>query len=247
MGNSKIYHFGSKKRGLRRMLYGLQTIGVLIGISRVTSKTSEESLKKNVPIQKTDSLADLFTKFGSDKAIMHDYWKLYEPELMSMASKQIRILELGLGTNNPNIPSNMGGNFVPCGSLRAFREFVKNAEIFGADIDREILVQEERIKTCWVNQLSHRSFKGILQMTEHKGLDMVIVDGLHQPYADLVSVSKILPYIKIKGVMYIEDIENSKVVKFFWRFCSLVLPRKRFTSELIPMQGGLVYKIERLH
>lgn len=245
MSDLKVYKLGSKKRKFHRMMYGLKTIGILFGISRITSKTSEESIKKNVRIEKPGALSDLLTKFGSDKAIMHDYWKLYEPELTNMSIAKTRILELGLGTNNSNIPSNMGGNFVPCGSLRAFREFMKEAEIFGADIDRDILIQEERIKTCWVDQLSRQSFKEILQMIEYKGLDIVIIDGLHQPYADLTSVLEMLPYLKIKGVMYVEDIEDSKIVKLFWLICSLVLPRKEFVAELIPMQGGIIYKIER--
>lgn len=236
--------FWLKKKYFQRVLLGFKTLRILVAISLIGPKTEEEVQKNSPNNPRENTLANLFTEYGSDKAIMHDYWKLYEPELDSISSENIRILEIGLGTNNPNIPSNMGGNFVPCGSLRAFRKFLKDAEIYGADIDKDILISEERIKTCWVDQLNQRSFKDILEMIDYKGLDMVIVDGLHQPYADLVSVLRTLPYLKKRGTFFVEDIENSRIVRFFWQICFLVLPR-RYVAQMIPMKGGLVFKIER--
>jgi hypothetical protein len=48
----------------------------------------------------------------------------------------------------------MGRTGTPGASLRAWRDYFPNAEIYGADIDREILFEEERISAFYVNQLS---------------------------------------------------------------------------------------------
>ena len=39
----------------------------------------------------------------------------------------------------------MGSEGVPLASLRAWRDYFKNANIYGADIDKGILKDEERI------------------------------------------------------------------------------------------------------
>ena len=64
------------------------------------------------------------------------------------------IFEIGLGSINTKIVSNMGKFGKPGASLRAFRDFCPNAIIYGADIDQSILFKEERIKTL-VEQINY--------------------------------------------------------------------------------------------
>ena len=73
------------------------------------------------------------------------------------------IFEIGLGTNYKNIVSNMGINGKPGASLRAFRDYCPNASVFGADIDKRILFEEERIKTFYVDQTDPVTFDPILE------------------------------------------------------------------------------------
>ena len=47
----------------------------------------------------------------------------------------------------------------PGASLKVWKDYFKNAKIFGADIDKRILFQEERINTYEVNQLDPSSIK----------------------------------------------------------------------------------------
>ncbi|MDB4676302.1 hypothetical protein OAH93_01530, partial [Flavobacteriales bacterium] len=104
-----------------------------------------------------DELKELFIKHGSDKFI-NPYYKYYSNVLSSKSD--INILEIGMGTKNPNIASTMffykqeqGFDSTPGSSLRAFRDFVKGSKVYGADIDEEILFEEENIKTAKVDQL----------------------------------------------------------------------------------------------
>ena len=55
-------------------------------------------------------------KYGSDKGSIninnshHNYTTFYYSIFKSLCDKTLRVFELGLGTNNIDIPSNMGTN-----------------------------------------------------------------------------------------------------------------------------------------
>ena len=101
-------------------------------------------------IEANDSkLAALFTKYGSDKT-KHEYHLIYSVILSVVKPKCL--LEIGMGTNNEKVFSNMSKYGHPGASLRAFRDFLPSTEIYGADIDKEILFKEERINTFYVDQ-----------------------------------------------------------------------------------------------
>ena len=46
----------------------------------------------------------------------------------------------------------MGEKYNPGSSLRALRDYFPNANIFGADIDKNIVNDQNRIKTFYVDQ-----------------------------------------------------------------------------------------------
>ena len=62
------------------------------------------------------------------------------------------MIECGIGTNNPNIPSSMGIKGKPGASLRMWRDFFPNATVIGVDIDKNILFSETRIQTFQCDQ-----------------------------------------------------------------------------------------------
>lgn len=56
------------------------------------------------------------------------------------------------------------GDYGPSGaSLRVLRDYFPNALIVGADIDKSVLFQEARIKTCYVDQLDAESVRRLWQ------------------------------------------------------------------------------------
>ena len=70
-----------------------------------------------------------------------------------------------IGTNDLNIKSNMTENAKPGASLRVWRDYFVNANIFGGDIDEKVLFEEDRIRTFFVDQLNDSSIKLMWEKT----------------------------------------------------------------------------------
>lgn len=165
--------------------------------------------------RRTDA-CEVFKRHGSDKSTAHNYITLYDYifKELNFYDKPINLFELGLGTNNINLKSNMGVNGKPGASLRAFKEILPLANIFGADIDKEILFEEERIKTYYCDQTSSKS---ILEMWNNidEQFDIIIEDGLHEPYAHINFFNKSYHKLKDNGLYIIEDIQDVKTMTDF--------------------------------
>jgi hypothetical protein len=114
---------------------------------------------QRVNVRAPTKVCRVMTKYGSDKGRAHNYTTVYAALLKGRYNQPLRILELGLGTNNVNLPSNMGEFGVPGASLRGWRELFPHAVVFGADVDRGILFQEDRIKTFYCDQLDRSSVR----------------------------------------------------------------------------------------
>jgi hypothetical protein len=129
-----------------------------VSLSLIAPQPIETLFPAQASSNATAELATLFNQYGSDKSSAHDYHLVYAPLLGPRRSDPLRLLEIGLGTNDPNVVSTMGPSGKPGASLRAFRDFCPNAQVFGADIDRRILFDEDRIRTYYVDQTRFSSF-----------------------------------------------------------------------------------------
>ncbi len=172
-------------------------------------QTIEEIFGANVA-QNADciELGALFNKYGSDKAANHNYYLAYASILASKKTTSFNFLEVGLGTNNIDIESNMGIYGKPGASLRAFRDMYKNAQIYGADIDERILFSEERIQTFFVDQTKPEVLQSFKDKLKPLKFDLIIDDGLHNSQANLNTMNFALDLLKEDGVFIIEDINN---------------------------------------
>ena len=150
-------------------------------------------------------LGDLFKYYGSDKASTHNYHFLYS-KLMNLETTTFNILEIGLGSNNTDTPSNMGKYGKPGASLRAWRDFKENIYVTGADIDERILFQEDRIETYQLDQTLQFSWDQFLSKLGKSTFDLIIDDGLHAPLANLLTVRNLISKLNPGGVLVIEDI-----------------------------------------
>jgi hypothetical protein len=186
-------------------------------------------------------LAVLFNQYGSDKASEHDYHLLYGPLLGPRRSYPLRLLEIGLGTNNPNTVSNMGRWGKPGASLRAFRDFCPNAQVFGADIDRGILFEETRIRTYYVDQTRASSFEELFANLADGMFDLVIDDGLHSPNANIATMLFALTILKPSGYFIVEDIHSSSIP--IWQVVAALLPES-YRPRMIQAKGGLLFMIQ---
>jgi hypothetical protein len=105
----------------------------------------------------------------------------------------------------------MGENGIPGASLRALRDFLPNARIFGADIDEPILFKEDRIKTYYVDQTQPASFNDLSLRLGSDGFDLVIDDGLHAPNANIATLAFALHILKPNGWFVVEDIKRESL------------------------------------
>jgi hypothetical protein len=189
------------------------------------------------------SLVELFNLHGSDKSTHHDYGDFYETILGSRFEQIETIVEIGIGTNNLTIPQNMGLGGKPGASLRAFRDWARRSSVIGADIDKECLFEEDRIKTVFLDQLDISTFGPIKKLITN-GADLIVIDGLHTPEADINSVWQLLPHLRINGYLVVEDIAPKAFV-LLWPFVGFFL-NSNFKSTLTKRKNGGVFYIHRL-
>jgi SAM-dependent methyltransferase len=148
----------------------------------------------------------VMARYGSDKA-SHNYTQLYSAVFRDRSNQPLRVLELGLGTNNPAVLSNMGVFGAPGASLRGWRDLFPQASVYGADIDRGILFEEDRIKTFYCDQLDKSSIRAVWsQPALRGGADIIIEDGLHAFEANISFLEGSLDHLRPGGIYVIEDI-----------------------------------------
>ena len=191
-------------------------------------------------IKAADRLERLFCQHGSDKASPHKYHYIYGSILRNPGSIT-SMLEIGLGTNNTDVVSNMGQMGRPGASLRAFRDFLPNAEIYGADIDKRILFKEERISTFFVDQTDLNSFAE-LDANVSKKFDLIIDDGLHSPNANIAVLIFALTRLKRDGWLVIEDVNHDALP--VWQVVAALLPGD-FKPYIIEARVHLVFAIQK--
>jgi hypothetical protein len=156
-----------------------------------------------------DELKEFFCKYGSDKSIaaFHNYHILYAYLMDRLGrNSSLRYLEIGIGTDDPTVASSMGTTGKPGASLRSFRDYCPNAQIFGADIDRKCLFTEERIQTFYVDQLDTSSFAALYASCGGEDFDFILDDGLHSICANLNTLLWGLGHLKKGGFLCVEDI-----------------------------------------
>jgi hypothetical protein len=162
---------------------------------------------QSVNVRAPTKICRVMTKYGSDKGRAHNYTTAYSALFKGRYDGPLRILELGLGTNNPGVPSNMGEFGIPGASLRGWREIFPHALVYGADIDRGILFQEDRIKTFYCDQLDRSSMRELWSCQELRGgVDVIIDDGLHTFEANVSFLEESLDHLRPGGIYICEDI-----------------------------------------
>ena len=159
----------------------------------------------------------VMTKHGSDKGrLHHNYTTIYSELFGTRRDRPVRILELGMGTNNAQLPSNMGVMGKPGASLRGWRELFPQALVFGADVDRDILFTEDRIQTFYCDQLDSGAIRDLwAQPALQGGMDIIVDDGLHTFPANTSFLAGSLEHLHAGGVYIIEDIQDGDVER--WR------------------------------
>ncbi len=198
-----------------------ETIRLLKYKLKFLSRNRLTSLNYNVNSSNNSRLTELMNLYGSDKGGKnnhHNYSKFYSEIFFNKRKKVKNFLEIGLGTNNLNLASNMGTEGVPLASLRAWRDFFENANIYGADIDKNILKNENRIKTFFVDQKNPETIKSLFEQIGEDTFDIILEDGLHEYSANICFFENSIKFLDDDGIYIIEDVyfkDKEKFINYF--------------------------------
>lgn len=150
-------------------------------------------------------LGNLFDSYGSDKKT-HGYDLIYN-FIIEELEEIDTLIEIGIGSNNEDVLSNMSRKGKPGSSLRSFRDYLPNSQIFGLEFDKNVLFEEERIKTFYFDQ-NHIDSLDTLPKTLLGNVDILIDDGLHSVVANINSLYFAEKLLKKGGFLIIEDISK---------------------------------------
>ncbi len=218
----------------------LAELSVKLGDTGIKVIMAEDFQDKFGARDESATLKAVFDSYGCDKSLSHNYHCVYGAVLKDLGTVSL-MLEIGLGTTNTDVVSNMGRIWTPGNSLRAFRKYLPDAMIIGADIDKRILFEEERIRTHFVDQTDIATLRTLGSSIPGQ-LDLLIDDGLHAPNANLATLILGLEKVRPGGWIVIEDIAEEALA--FWQIVGSMMCRTH-QYHLIQAHGGLVVAVKK--
>jgi len=209
---------------LKKFLILIDRVFLRSSLSKFNSKLVKNKLEKNlnyrITVRYNKSDKNLFTElcdfYGSDKGSQgsnlvypwpaHTYSDFYSTIFSNFRSSVKKVYENGIGTNNINLTSNMSSTGIPGASLRVWRDYFPNSIVIGTDIDRDILFQEERIKTFFIDQTNEQIIQHFWNECGEDNFDLIVDDGLHIASAGKTLFMNSIKYLSDSGLYIIEDI-----------------------------------------
>ena len=168
-------------------------------------------------------LCKIMNKYKSDKSWHHNYTKIYDLVFNDLKNDCMNVLEIGIGSIDENVSSSMNSkqmnmlynkydiqNYKPGASLRGWKEYFKNSNIYGLDIDKKAMVKSERIKTNVVDSTDSNQVNNYLKNNSCNSFDIIIDDGLHTSDAQIATLINFFSCLKSGGLYIIEDLYNSR-------------------------------------
>jgi len=200
---------------------------------------------------KNNLLSSLLIKYKSDKSInvniqtknnLHNYSDYYDDLFYHNRHNIKKVFECGVGSQSLSYDDAMEKEFNPGASLRAWRDYFVNADIYGADIDKKILFNENKIKTFYVDQENKDSILEMWKNINQSNFDLIIDDGKHQFDAGICLFENSIKNLSNNGIYIIEDIKIDNLLlyekyfsqKYFSvKFISFGLPNSRSINNNI--------------
>ena len=148
---------------------------------------------------RTSDLNLLAGVFKTDKYGTHNYTQHYKTHFSKIRGNSIKLLEIGVGGyENP---------YQGAGSLRMWKRFFRNGEIYAIDIYDKSRLQEPRIH---IFQGSQNDIEFLSRIISEIGeLDIVIDDGSHINSDVITSFEYLFPKLKKGGMYVVEDTQTS--------------------------------------
>jgi len=144
-------------------------------------------------------LTALATHFGTDKWGSHRYAQHYQRHLEHLRNRPINLLEIGVGGYaNPA----KGGE-----SLRMWKQFFPQGEIFGLDLHDKSQLQEPRVHIFRGDQSDPGSLRRAAEQIGR--IDVIIDDGSHLSPHVITTFETLFPLLDAHGIYIIEDLQTS--------------------------------------
>jgi hypothetical protein len=207
----------------------------LAGIDRSINELSSLGNSSN------RKLGNIFQKYGSDKKT-HEYDYLYQKIIDSDADVKF-IVEIGIGSNNPEVMSNMSQYGSPGASLKSFRDYIENSHVIGLEYDKSVLFSDDRIETFFYDQNSDSSVSEMATKLENQ-VDLLIDDGLHSIIANINSIKLAESVLKKGGYLVIEDIGSDSLNSFMVIF---ELVKSKFAIDIYTNKSCYVASLQKLY
>jgi FkbM family methyltransferase len=176
------------------------------GWCSLAEKTPQKKINKIIfdSLNSTTNLCELGLKFHTDKSpiskyeLRHSYTILYDFIFGKLKYEKIKIAEIGIWKN---------------ASLKCFREYFPNAEIYGFEKHIELI---EDAKNDNLEKTHYYSLDGAIPETIYNSFqeaggnfDVIIDDGSHLFEHQINVILNTIPFLKPGGILIIEDIFKS--------------------------------------
>ncbi len=144
-------------------------------------------------------LKSLATVNNTDKWGSHWYAQHYQKHFAHLRRKKLNILEIGVGGYDD--PEQGGG------SLRMWRTYFPNSNIFAIDIHDKSPHNERRIKIFKGSQVDEKCLDEAIRTMGH--IDIIIDDGSHMNEHVLFTFKYLFPHLSQNGIYVVEDTQTS--------------------------------------
>jgi hypothetical protein len=162
-----------------------------------------------------DDLTILAEKYGSDKcpSILHTYTPCYHSFFKDIRTTTKSVLEIGIG-HFEMMSEIVGESYKPGASLRMWREYFPNANIYSCDIVEKVIFQDDRIYTWVADQCKPASLENLVKNIQEMGtetIDIIVDDGSHMVSHQIISFITLWKYLSPGGLYIIEDVFHSHI------------------------------------
>lgn len=130
----------------------------------------------------------------------HEYTNLYQTHFKKLKYKKVKLLEIGVGGYER---ADRGG----C-SLRMWKRYFLNGQIYAIDIYDKAPQEERRIKIFQGSQVDYDFLDSMLNSVNAE-LDIIIDDGSHINAHVIGTFKYLFPKLKPGGIYVIEDTQTS--------------------------------------
>jgi len=149
-------------------------------------------------------LCDLGFRYKTDKCpqIKHHFTEFYHEIFKDKREIIKKVVEIGIG--------NMAPYFVTGASLYMWKDYFPNAMIYGADIERDLLFVDNRIRSFYCDQTKYDDLFSLVSKVGDD-VDLFIDDGLHTPESQIFTCLTVMPLLK-DPIYVIEDVGHREIL-----------------------------------